>query len=87
MSKHTPGPWVHIPEGSIMTSAIIAIVLYIAFVAIVVRCLRANGDDTDADEAADSVRQALDPDARLDELRDYTRPHIKAGTAYGKEVL
>jgi hypothetical protein len=30
----------------------------------------------------------LDADDRLDELRTYTqRPHIKAGTAYGKEVL
>ena len=30
----------------------------------------------------------LDADERLDELRTYTqRPHIKAGTAYGKEVL
>jgi len=28
----------------------------------------------------------LDADDRLDELRTYTRPHIKAGTAYGKEL-
>lgn len=48
--------------------------------------MRANGRDTDADQAADSVRQALDPDARFDELRDYTRPHIKAGTAWGREL-
>ncbi len=69
-----------------MTEAILAIVAYIAFVAIVIRCLRANGDDTDAQEAADSVRAALESDDRLDELRTYTRPHIKAGTAYGKVV-
>ena len=70
-----------------MTAAIIAVVLYIAFVAIVIRCLRANGDDTDAQEAADSVRAALDSDDRLDEVRTYTqRPHIQAGTAYGKVV-
>jgi hypothetical protein len=41
-----------------------------------------NGSDTDAQEAADSVRQALD----FEELRTYTRPHIKAGTAYGKVI-
>lgn len=70
-----------------MTEALIAIVAYIAFVAIVIRCLRANGDDTDAQEAADSVRQALDADSRFDEVRTYTqRPHIKAGTAYGKAI-
>lgn len=28
----------------------------------------------------------LDADDRLDELRTYTRPHIKAGTAWGKEL-
>lgn len=65
-----------------MTEALIAIVLYIAFIAIVLRCLRANGPDTDAQEAADSVRQALD----FDELRTYSRPHVKAGTAYGRAV-
>ena len=69
-----------------MTEALIAIVAYIAFVAIVLRCLRANGDDTDAQEAADSVRAALDSDDRLDELRTYTRPHVRAGSAWGKEV-
>jgi hypothetical protein len=66
-----------------MTAAILALVAYIAFLVIVVRVLRTNGEDTDAQEAADSVRQALD----FEELRTYTRPHIKAGTAYGKEVL
>lgn len=63
-----------------MTELALAIFGYIAFVAIVVRCLRANGPDTDADEAADSVRQALDADSRFEELRTYTRPHIKAFT-------
>ena len=69
-----------------MIDVAIAVVLYIAFIVVLIRFVRANGDDTDAQEAADSVRQALDPDARFDELRDYTRPHIKAGTAWGKEL-
>jgi len=74
-----------------MTELALAIFGYIAFIAIVVRCLRANGgkDATalDADQCIDSVRAALSDD-RLDELRTYTqRPHIKAGTAYGKEVV
>lgn len=38
--------------------------------------------ERDADEAADSVRQALD----FEELRTYTHPRVKAGTAYGKAV-
>jgi hypothetical protein len=67
-----------------MTAAIIAVVAYIALIAIVLAALRKmNGSDTDADEAADSVRQALD----FEELRTHTRPHIKAGTAYGKELM
>lgn len=67
-----------------MTEAILAVIGYIVFIAIVLVALRKmNGPDTDADEAADSVRQALD----FEELRTYTqRPHIKAGTAYGKEL-
>lgn len=67
-----------------MTELALAIFGYIAFIAIVVGVLRRmNGPDTDAQEAADSVRQALD----FEELRTYTqRPHIKAGTAYGKEL-
>lgn len=69
-----------------MIEALFALALYIAFLVIVVRCLRANGEDTNAEQAADSVRQSLDPDHRLEELRDYTRPHIKAGTAWGKEL-
>jgi hypothetical protein len=69
-----------------MTEAILAVIGYIAFIAIVLRVLRANGEDTNAEQAADSVRQSLDPDHRLDELRDYTRPHVKAGTAWGKEL-
>ena len=71
-----------------MIAAILAVIGYIAFIAIVVGVLRRmNGHDTDADEAADSVRAALESDARLDELRTYTqRPHVKAGTAWGKEV-
>jgi len=51
---------------------------------IAVILLRANGDDTDAQQAADSVRQSLDADSRLDELRSYTRPHIKAITEVRK---
>jgi hypothetical protein len=71
-----------------MTEAAIAVVLYIAFIFVVLAVLRKmNGPDTDAQEAADSVRAALESDARLDELRTYTRPHIKAGTAYGKEIV
>ena len=70
-----------------MTEIAIAVIGYIALIAIIVRCMRANGDDTDADEAADSVRQSLDADSRFDELRTYTqRPHVQAGTAYGKAV-
>lgn len=70
-----------------METAILAIVLYIAFIFIVLRCLRANGDDTDAQQAADSVRQTLDADSRFDELRTYTqRPHIRGNTAYGKAI-
>jgi hypothetical protein len=66
-----------------MTAAILAVIGYIALIAIVLAALRKmNGSDTDATEAADSVRQALD----FEELRTYTRPHIKAGTAYGKEI-
>lgn len=67
-----------------MTEAILAVIGYIVFIAIVLVALRKmNGPDTDAQEAADSVRQALD----FEELRTYTqRPHIKAGTAYGKEL-
>lgn len=69
-----------------MIELALAIFGYIAFIAIVVGALRKmNGDDTDAQEAADSVRAALESDGRLDELRTYTRPHIKAGTAYGKD--
>ena len=71
-----------------MTTAILAVIGYIALIAIVLAALRKmNGSDTDAQDAADSVRAALESDARLDELRDYTRPHVRANTAYGKEVL
>ena len=71
-----------------MTEAILAVIGYIALIAIVVGVLRRmNGEDTPADEAADSVRAALESDARLDELRTYTqRPHVRAGSAWGKEV-
>jgi hypothetical protein len=70
-----------------MIAAILAVISYIAFIAIVVGVLRRmNGEDTPADEAADSVRAALSDD-RLDELRTYTqRPHVRANTAYGKAV-
>ena len=47
---------------------------------IAVILLRANGDDTSAEAAADSMRQSLDADHRMDELRSYTNPHIKAIT-------
>jgi hypothetical protein len=64
-----------------MAEVLFAIALYVAFLVVVIRCLRANGDDTDAEQAADSVRAALDADARFDELRTYTqRPHVKAMT-------
>lgn len=62
-----------------MTEALIAVIAYIAFIAIVLRFLRANGEDVDADEAADSVRAALDADVRATN-------HVKAGTAYGRPV-
>lgn len=63
-----------------MEAAIIAAILWLIVVAAVLALLRANGDDTDAQQAADSVRQSLDADSRLDELRSYTSPHIKAIT-------
>ena len=71
-----------------MTEAILAVIGYIAFIAIVVGVLRRmNGEDANAQQAADSVRAALDSDARLDEMQDYTtRPHVKAGTAWGREL-
>jgi FtsZ-interacting cell division protein ZipA len=71
-----------------MTTAILAVIGYIALIAIVLAALRKmNGSDTDAQEAADSVRAALESDARLDELRTYTqRPHVRANTAYGKVI-
>ena len=47
---------------------------------IAVILLRANGDDTSAEDAADSMRQSLDADSRLDELRSYTNPHVRAFT-------
>lgn len=63
-----------------MFEAALAVVLWIVIVAVVCLVLRANGSDEDADAAADSVRQSLDADSRLDEMRSYTRPHIKAIT-------
>jgi hypothetical protein len=71
-----------------MTEAAIAVVLYIAFIFVVLAALRKMaGSDTDADKAADSVRQALESDARLDEMRTYTqRPHVRANTAYGEPL-
>ena len=69
-----------------MTAAILAVIGYIALIAIIARCLRANGDDTPAQDAADSVRAALESDARLDDLNAYTqRPHKRAGSAWGKQ--
>jgi hypothetical protein len=66
-----------------MTAAIIAVIGYIAIIAVILAALRKmNGSDTDATEAADSVRQALD----FEELRTYTTNHVRAGTAYGKVI-
>jgi hypothetical protein len=67
-----------------MEAAIIAAILWLIVVAAVLALLRANGDDTSAEAAADSMRQSLDADSRLDELRSYTRPHIKAITEVRK---
>jgi len=67
-----------------MEAAIIAAILWLIVVAAVLALLRANGDDTSAEDAADSMRQSLDADSRLDELRSYTRPHIKAITEVRK---
>jgi hypothetical protein len=64
----------------------LAVIGYIALIAIVLRVLRANGEDTDAQDAADSVRQSLDPDHRLDELRSYTTNRVRAGTAWGRPL-
>ena len=63
-----------------MEAAIIAAILWLIVVAAVLALLRANGDDTSAEAAADSMRQSLDADHRMDELRSYTNPHIKAIT-------
>lgn len=63
-----------------MEAAIIAAILWLIVVAAVLALLRANGDDTDAQQAADSVRQSLDADSRFDELRSYTNPHVRAFT-------
>lgn len=63
-----------------MEAAIIAALLWLVVVAAVLALLRANGDDTSAEAAADSMRQSLDADSRFDELRSYTRQHIKAIT-------
>lgn len=67
-----------------MTEAIIAALLWIVVVAAVLLIVRANGDDTDAEEAADSMRAALESEARFDELRSYIRPHVKAFTEVRK---
>ena len=63
-----------------MEAAIIAALLWLIVVAAVLALLRANGDDTSAEDAADSMRQSLDADSRLDELRSYTNPHVRAFT-------
>lgn len=68
-----------------METAIIAAGLYIVFIFIVLAVLRKmNGPDTDADAAADSVRQSLDADSRFDELHSYTHPRVKAITEVRK---
>lgn len=69
-----------------MIEFILAFIAWLVVVLLISRMMRINGRDLDAQQAADSVRQALDADARFDELRTYTRPHIRANTAYGKEV-
>lgn len=61
--------WFLIDMACAVVGSLIAVIL-----------LRANGDDTDAQQAADSVRQSLDADSRLDELRSYTNPHVRAFT-------
>lgn len=63
-----------------MEAAIIAAILWLIVVAAVLALLRANGDDTSADQAADSMRAALESDARLDEMHSYTHPHVRAFT-------
>ena len=63
-----------------MEAAIIAAILWLIVVAAVLALLRANGDDTSAEAAADSMRQSLDADHRMDELRSYTNPHVRAFT-------
>ena len=63
-----------------MEAAIIAAILWLIVVAAVLALLRANGDDTSAEDAADSMRQSLDADSRFDELRSYTNPHVRAFT-------
>lgn len=63
-----------------MEAAIIAAILWLIVVAAVLALLRANGDDTSAEAAADSMRQSLDADSRFDELRSYTNPHVRAFT-------
>ncbi len=70
-----PSTWFLIGVGCAIVGSLLALAL-----------MRANGEDVDADKAADSVRQSLDPDHRFDELRDYTTTHVRAGTAWGKPL-
>jgi hypothetical protein len=65
-----------------MIEFILAFIAWLVVVLLISRMMRINGRDNDAQQAADSVRQALD----FEELRTYTRPHVRGNTAYGKEV-
>lgn len=65
---------------------LLCFITWLVVVLLIARAMRINGSDHDAQQAADSVRQSLDADSRFDELRTYTHPRIKAGTAYGKAI-
>lgn len=66
-----------------MSNEAIFLLCFIAWLVVVLlisRAMRINGADVSAEQAADSVRQSLDADSRLDELRSYTNPHVRAFT-------
>jgi len=66
-----------------MSNELIFLLCFIAWLVVVLliaRAMRINGSDHDAQQAADSMRQSLDADSRLDELRSYTNPHVRAFT-------
>lgn len=73
------------------TADILLALLIVAFVAWIAWEIRrapiVPNDKQDVQPAIDSVRAALESDARFDELRDYTTTnHVRAGTAWGKEL-